>query len=178
MSYNYKVVPLGEVAGKPIFPGARRVSDEGNGYFIAQGPFVNRRGTTLAVIYKDPSGKYLVGAEKAILDTLPGEALQAAVAANPTNWHTWKCDTDKSGVVLKTNKIKADVSKNKPITVDAENIVIGCAPTATHGLGKFDPTEIEKPAVWIGDKIKTEKETITTGEETITTGGDEVTTGG
>jgi len=154
MSYEYKIVTLTETAGKPNFPGARRVSDEGNGYFVARGPFVNRRGTTLAVIYKDPSGRYLVGAKKPVLDALPGEALQAVVAANPANWHTWKCDTDRSNILLKTNKIKADVSKSKPITVDADNIVIGCTPTASHGLGKFDPTEIEKTTVWLGDKIK------------------------
>ena len=153
MSYEYKIVTLTEKNGKPAFPGARRIEDVGNGNFVVHGPFVNRRGTTLAVIYRDPSGKYLVGAEKPMLDALQGESLDSLVSKNPANWHTWKCDTpDEKGKLVTTDKIKAAVTSAKPVTLSAGVVVIGATPTAPVALGKFSPSDIEKTTKWIGDK--------------------------
>jgi len=161
MAYtNYKVVPLTAVNGIPIIPGAHHVSKIVEGYFVAYKK-AGRVGSTLAIIYRDPSGRFLVGAERALLDALPGESLDSLVTQTPANWHTWKGAIEKDNpqdnqnlVVIKTDKVSKTMSKAAPINLDATRRLIGARPTASHRLAQFSPTEIEKQTKWIGDTLE------------------------
>ena len=163
---DYKVVPLTVVNGIPVIPGAHHVSPQADGYFVAYKK-VGRIGSTLAIIYRDPSGRFLVGAESSVLDTLPGESLDSLVTKNPTNWHTWKgaVETDdpqkaETLLVIKTDKASTTISKASPINLDATRRMIGARPTAPHRLAQFSPTEIKKQTKWIGDTIEVKPSTL------------------
>ena len=162
MSYLYRVATLPETNGIPAFPiGTVSRQEHISGYFVVYALPVNRRRTALAVLYRDPSGKYLVGAEPEVIIRIPvSETLSTTISKSPSGWHTWKCNTDMGdGVLLKTSKMRTDVSNLNPI-IDGSIKVFGGIPTAVYSLGKFKPEDIEQQVTWIGDKTTTELEII------------------
>lgn len=152
----YMIKSLAVKDGKPVVPGADHVSEQDNNFFIAYGRPVNRRYTLHAVIYRDASGNFLVGADQEVLDTMPGgETLQALVSRDPTGWRSWKCDTaTDSNKLITTDKMAIDVNKTKPLAIDAETNIVGAIPTVPGSIANFVVEEVEKDCQWIGDKAE------------------------
>ena len=162
MSYIYQIKPLDITpTGVPIVPGATRVTAQSGGYFVAY-RLVSRRYVTVAVIYKDyVTGYFLVGAEPAVMVTMPGgQTLQELVELDTTAWGCWLCDTiDTSGPepalranhIILSNLIVPSMSTISPVVIGPQLVAIGGKPSAPYALADFDPQEIEAGTLWIGD---------------------------
>jgi len=160
----FMIKPLIVKDGLPIISAAHHVSKQAGGFYIAYSAMdkKTRRPSVVATIYHDSSGNFLVQAEQNVLDTIPGgETLQAMIERDPSSWHAWKCDTvDNSGVtkekdkIVVTDKIKLDVTKDKPIALDSETRVIGAVPTIPGSIATLDASAVENECKWIGDKAE------------------------
>lgn len=162
MSYAYMIKSIEYVNGVPVFPGAHHVTPQIYGYYVAY-KLVGRRFSTLAVLYREPvTGQTLVGAEQAILDTIPGgETLNETVAVNPADWGCWKCDTvglDQygepqllNGVITFTTEILLTTCQMEMAVLAPTLMAVGGAPSAPFSLGLFLVEDIDATSIWIGD---------------------------
>lgn len=164
MAYtDYRVIPLAESGGLPIVPGCHHVSPQTPFMFVAYDgdPHPTHHS---AIIYKDDSGKYLVGAQPNVFPRLPaGQTLAVLIDADPAEWETYNCDTyTENGETVeaknkksKSTKIKKDISASKPVKLkDGKNeYAVGAQGSASHACGDFSPEMIEAITPWMGDHL-------------------------
>jgi len=119
---------------------------------------------TLAIAFRDPSGAWLVGAEAAVIDKLPGtkRTLQQHLEADG-KWETWAVDgyddsekdraTFEKQVVTISDGVPIDVSVTKPVSLGNARFAVGCRASVRSQLGAFRVDDIEKEADWVGSKV-------------------------
>lgn len=173
MAWANAIKPLSTVGGLPVVPGASKVTAEIPRYYVAYGGPVAYRYFTLAIIYKDDSGNYLVSAEQSFLNTLPGgQSLQSLIAASPGNWRTYKGAFKDGGQFYdRSNGYGAipigiltalGVEAPLPLALMPSKFqglydCIGLQGSSTHRMGldgEFHPELIEAGTTYYGDTLE------------------------
>lgn len=143
----------------PIIAGSHHVTQQCSGYYTAHSDItIGRYGKfhpTLAVIYKDNSGSFLVGAQtEFILDIIgEGAELDSHVHTNPSKWHCYKGSYVDPITSITKKRIFRNVSSlnhglliamNKVDTMAIENApVFNLQATVPCFCCGFNPRQIE-----------------------------------
>jgi hypothetical protein len=167
----YSVIRYTETSGFPDVVGCHHVSAQASGFFVAYG-FTGNKGVTLAILYKDTEGAYLVHAEEGFLDLQPaGETLDAVVDNDPGDWRTYRSALVNTGNGDRYGRARdfGDIPRGTlvalgrgaplPLNLMPEKFqgaggIIGMQGSATHACAEFDPVEIEEGATWYGDDLE------------------------
>lgn len=157
--------------GLPIIPGVdpHAINFVGNGSYQVYGDLYHNTSTgrwnhyLLAVLYNDPSGKWIVGTnDQTILNSLGEyESLDTVVDNDPKNWHTYKTNSeyDESGE-YETQIFEIDnlnkglliaMSKANPHAVGLWDVAGLKATVPTQVGNSFRPDEIETDTTWYGE---------------------------
>lgn len=171
---HYRVIDLStelvDGVELPIIAGSHHITPQISGFYTAHSDItIGRYGKfhpIYAVIYKDGSGTWLVGAQTdSILDTIgSGTDLDSFVDSTPANWHCYRATYDEESI-QKHRRFRGITGLNKGLltALGVENpIALSVAPVLAYALQAtvpafccgLNPAEIELSTRQYGEELK------------------------